>query len=164
MSVKSSEHGLSDACHSCARCATEKSLDQCSQQDSTPRSHIFIKKTHSAVDGVGVQGPGGVHLHVDREGSAYSCGGQLQSCRTSPRTRADWLVLCTARERGRECWLCCLAFSNSSGTINHLASELSKQKPTNTHFLQYHATRQNNEKTPWSCDTCSLSPFLCIDK
>lgn len=127
--------------------------------------HLHLKK-HSFRDGRrgGSGSGGGFHSHVDREGSACSCGGQLQSCRTSPRTRADWLVLCTARERGRECWLCCVAFSNSSGTINHLAPELSKQKPTNTHFLQYHTTRQNNEKTLWSCDTCSLSLFLCTDK
>lgn len=37
--------------------------------------------------------------------------------------------------------------SISTKTINQLVSTLSRQKPTNTHFLQYHTTWQNNEET-----------------
>lgn len=70
----------------------------------------------------------------DTVGSACSCRGRPQSCRTSPQRRADWPVPCTAGGKERAAAVSGMlgVFAQKPGTsetINHLASVLSKQKP-----------------------------------
>lgn len=99
-------------------------------------------------------------------GNACSCAGRLQSCRTSPRRRAGWPVLCTAgcRERERESLVGCLAFPSALGQFTMWFQHSANNNSPNTHFLLFHTTWQNNEKRLQSHKTRSLSLFLCTGK